>query len=203
MKTIELKLYNFSELSPEAQNKALEKYRYFDVEGDDDTYVLDHWKEGELEEMGFENAEIFYSGFNSQGDGASFDADVNVSKFIKANKLEEKFAKILKFEADDRGYVCINIEKNSYASHYSHESTRYAEFTEIDTLEEPSAELVEIESLAQELEKIVEEKRLEACKEIYAELEREYDYHTSDEYLEEMFESNEYTFEASGIMRNE
>jgi hypothetical protein len=43
--------------------------------------VLDIWKEA-LAQIGFEDAEISFSGFWSQGDGASFTAGVNVDKLV-------------------------------------------------------------------------------------------------------------------------
>lgn len=64
----------FSELSPDAQERAIEKernYRYEDPDTDWAEHLTDEWKT-ELEEMGFSDPEIAWSGFSSQGDGASF-----------------------------------------------------------------------------------------------------------------------------------
>ena len=35
------------------------------------------------EDLGFENAEIYYTGFWSQGDGLCFDADINLQKLVQ------------------------------------------------------------------------------------------------------------------------
>jgi len=70
MKTVEIKLFEFAELSPEAQQKVLEKFAYINVE--DNSWHTDSVQEflKELEEVGFTNASIWYSGFYSQVNGS-------------------------------------------------------------------------------------------------------------------------------------
>ena len=64
-------IFQYDQLSDEAKKAA----RAWFLEGDTDDFwsepVLDAWKT-ELEDMGFYEPEIAYSGFGSQGDGASF-----------------------------------------------------------------------------------------------------------------------------------
>jgi len=76
-------IYKFSELLPKAQEKVLEKF--WDINIDGDWWyecVVEDFKD-KLDAIGFEDAEIHFSGFCCQGDGASFDARVNLEKIIK------------------------------------------------------------------------------------------------------------------------
>jgi hypothetical protein len=49
----------------------------------------------------------------------------------------------------------------------------------------------------------LESKRIDFCEQIYKELQKEYEYLTSDEAIKERFIANDYTFESDGSMRNE
>ena len=64
----------FANLSAAAKTVARDWYRSdgFDYQWWD--HIYDEWKE-ELKEMGFDGSDIAFSGFSSQGDGASFTAD--------------------------------------------------------------------------------------------------------------------------------
>ena len=87
MKTKTINLYEFSELSEQAKKKVLNDLRFINVEYlqwyDSDT---DFWIE-KLNEAGFTDAKIFFSGFSSQGDGACFDATIDPSKFTDNKRL--------------------------------------------------------------------------------------------------------------------
>lgn len=88
MKTVTTTVYTFNELNKEAQKKALDIFRYFNV--DDDFWrecLLEKIKEN-LQNKGYKNPEINYSGFYSQGDGASFTSKtVDLSPWFKAPKF--------------------------------------------------------------------------------------------------------------------
>ena len=65
----------FNELTPEQQNKVIEKYH--DINEDSWEFSYEDLKREfitKLESMGYSNIKIEYSGFYSQGDGASFTA---------------------------------------------------------------------------------------------------------------------------------
>jgi len=87
MKTIEVKIFEFSELSPEAQQKAIKKemehaYEFLSL----DTFNDDATEQ--IEEAGFINPVLSYSLSYSQGDGLSFKAD-------KYGKLVDLFIQVL------------------------------------------------------------------------------------------------------------
>lgn len=87
MRTIRTKVYQFNELTEQAKQKAIEKNRDINVDYDWYSYTIDEMK-STLQDKGFEDAAIYFSGFYSQGDVLCFDAKVNVEKF--ANTTNEK-----------------------------------------------------------------------------------------------------------------
>jgi hypothetical protein len=94
----------------------------------------------------------------------------------------------------------INICKNGYANHYSHEKTRYIEV--INNGNGETEWTKEQNDLAAKLEKVVEAERLQLSKDIYKRLQKQYEAETSNEAIIETIELNGYTFEVDGTMRN-
>lgn len=189
--TIEKNLYDFEEV----REKALEKNRYMLV--DDYSYWYDeilHNQKEELEKMGFMNVDIQFSGFCSQGDGACFDAEISSEKLLdyllEIKKFSTEEIKKLKNISD---WINITIEKNASSIHYFHEKTRFI------NVEDFYIENEKDKTLTQKLEKTVEEIRLEKCKEIYNQLEDEYDNLTSDEWLSEWL-NDAYWFNEDGTI---
>jgi hypothetical protein len=92
--------YSFEELSPEAQKNALDNNRDLNVdyEGWEDG-VAEGFKE-DMREIGIDDITISYSGFHSQGDGASFTSDdIDTRKLFDAMGI--KSSKALNMETDD------------------------------------------------------------------------------------------------------
>lgn len=176
MKEITVKkiLYDFEEV----REKALEKNRYCLV--DDYSYWYDETlydAKKELEKMGFMNPNIQFSGFCSQGDGACFDADIDVEKLL------DYLLEIKKFSTEEisklknlQDYFDLKIEENNFSTRYCHENTRYMQVSinDYNYVDEDD------ELLICRVNGITEEIRLEKCREIYNQLEDEYDYLTSD-----------------------
>jgi len=55
-------------------------------------FIIDYWIE-KLQDIGFEDAQIEYTGFYSQGDGASFTASVNIEKLINTLTMGNNITK--------------------------------------------------------------------------------------------------------------
>lgn len=174
----------------EVKEKAIEKNRYINVEFNDwnNLLILD-WKE-KLEKAGFSDPKIYFSGFYSQGDGACFDCNsFDISRLLKnLNFTDKEKARILEIQDD----FSITIEKNGFANHYNHERTRY---TNIDSF---YIENEKDKNLLFDLEKHIEQLRLDLCRKIYNDLEDEYYYLTSDQAVYDTLQANEYYFEESG-----
>lgn len=187
---VEYDVYKFEELTEKVQQKVLEKLWDINLYEDWHEFTLEHFKE-KLEEIGFEDAKIHYSGFCSQGDGASFDAHVNLEKII--NYIGDKrFNKLLHLVKES--YIDVSIVKTSYANHYSHKKTRYIEVnTDFNT-----ENYLRVNKLCDLLCDYIEDLRIRLCEEIYETLEKEYDYLTSKEQIIECINANEYEFLESG-----
>ena len=91
----------------------------------------------------------------------------------------------------DFGFIDeFTIEKTSFANHYSHEKTRYIDYS-----------ICNGNNLNNELEKLcnkIELKRLNLCREFYSILENDYCFLESDECVKETIIANEYEFLKDG-----
>ena len=83
--------FTYDQLDESAQEKArawyLQHYIYDDQDWCDCT--IEDWKT-KLAGLGFDDAVISYSGFSSQGDGASFTANINPSRLTPPKQLAKK-----------------------------------------------------------------------------------------------------------------
>ena len=192
MRTVEHNLYQFDELSDSAKERAREWYRTtFDYEWWD--FVYDDAKEiGKI--LGIDISEIYFSGFWSQGDGAQFTGDYKyhkgASKEIRSYTNDEELHRI----ADDlqeiqrRNFYSITASV-SHSGHYYHEYC-----TTINVYDSREVDVsIDTEESIQELMR-------DYMRWIYRALEREYDYLTSDENIDEMMAANEYEFDENGEM---
>lgn len=185
MKTLQIKAYTFEELSPEAKAIALDNYRDLNVDHEWYKYTIDDWKE-RLSEDGYLDADIHFSGFGSQGDGASFTAQMDLVKWISSRPQYTELLPLI-----EEGDITAIIKRTS--RQYSHKNTCSAE-VEVDY----HVDKTEVNVLASALEDELEEDRIRLCEELYRELGQEYDYLTSDEAVAETITINEYLFTAEG-----
>lgn len=201
MKTINVNLYSFSELKPETQKKVLDRMR--DLNVDDQEWYLNttEYFQDQLAELGYSHPKIYFSGFWSQGDGACFDADsLDLVQWIRSTvKRQEKYKSLIDLVAEFG--ISGSIFKASNSNLYSHERTRTFCLETSDMTEEHDA-TKEQHALLDELEKDIEQDRLNLCKDIYKSLEDEYESLTTDESIKEAIEANEYTFLENGELFN-
>jgi hypothetical protein len=181
MKTIQI--FSFEELSPEAQEVALEQFK-LDIDRGviPPSYDHDPIIEGiveDLNEMGIEKVDVQYSGFWSQGDGLSFTGEVEDVPFF----IEKLGLKIDK-------YSRINFVRGS--SRYSHENTVHTELS-IDYDDEPTFK--ETWNKAYDL---IEDWRKSKCNEFYNRLEKYYNECNSEESLKDELIEREYHFTEKG-----
>lgn len=191
MITITKTLYHLADLKGAAREKAISAYQYANTEFDD---WYDNTLAEEIEKLaaeGYEDAKISFSGFASQGDGASFTCNVNIPAWIKANRRANHYRALLRHVEKTNG-ITLKIKRTSHQ--YSHENTvgtemdGHADYEASDSVTKQACAL-ESEVLA------VARLRM---KEIYRTLESEYDALTEDEAVAETIEANEYTFNESG-----
>lgn len=192
IKEVITKGYYYSELSDEAKKKAIE---YAKERLSEDNY----WKEdiiGDwiiyLNTQGYESVEIAYSGFWSQGDGASFVCrNIDVSKWITqyynrheniAKIKENTYSKIIQCAA----YIVsntVNIEDAEIirnTSHYAHAYTVTLHLVWNINKSISSADAKTIDYCFSELEALMKKDIVNLSNKIYSELERAYTFHVED-----------------------
>ena len=212
--------YSFEELSPEAQENALENNRDINVDYDGwEDGVTEEFKE-DMREIGIDDIEISFSGFYSQGDGASFTSeDIDTRKLFNAAGIKSNDA--LNMEIDDersRGEnkdfydlldtmedvgqlernrikpeeIRVTIERtDSRHVHFNTVRANVEIWDEPDGWEEPYG-------FTEELEDKVTEYVRGLCKDLYRKLEAEYDNLTSDESVKSTIIDNDYEFDEEG-----
>ena len=181
MRTIEIAVYRFNELTRDAQDKAIAEERH-DLIVDLD-YVLDDWKE-KLKNLGYGKVDIWYSGFGNQGDGASFTSEENI---VEANGIQEIVEGVCS-STGSSGWTDLYIAIKRGDSRYCHENTISVEAESLTVL--PSY-LAEIEERAEGIVRGL-------CREIYQDLEVAYDAATSDAAIIELIAAGEYEFYENG-----
>ncbi|EIM2934289.1 hypothetical protein K5Y72_003107 [Escherichia coli] len=101
---------SFDKLSDAQKEKAIDLIRERERESNNDFFadsVIEDYKNDILPEYGIDDAVIYWSGFWSQGDGASISTDrVDIEKFLRKVKSLTKFRGIRKlFDIDEDGKV--------------------------------------------------------------------------------------------------
>ena len=159
-----VELFSFAELSENVQNAIVENNREVLV---DDAYwyecVKDDFHET-LNLLGFSEVESCFSGFYSQGDGASFTAFFEAANIVNNTEKwqSDKAFEYFKPYLDKLLEIGGSAQIKRRSSLYVHEKTCF------------------IDDASEELEGTLEELRVWLCNKYYMNLEREYDYLTSD-----------------------
>ena len=185
MKTIEIKLYQFNELSEEAQERALEDFRYINVDNDwwfD--YIMEDAKEFclSIEEFNIyrkdcevvflhdadETIKAIKEGAGGELLGIAQEYEQQVKELFKAYSDYEKYQEWLR----ERDYTLDDLEFEDWVL----EETEYEE----------DKENIYIEFLK------------ELGEYYLSELQSSYDYHMSDESVIGTIEANEYEFTEDG-----
>jgi len=169
-----IKTFTFSELPEDIRQEVIEAYQPSDYW---DEWVIDSIKE-EAAELGIENFDFQYSGFWSQGDGASFTGTLSTE--LLTSLLKEEVNEELSFNIT----VCTaQIDRKSYP-HYVHENMVYARFDSGDepvSDEDRDAILTALEAWKNEL-----------CLKWYQQLREAYDAEFEEERVAEEFEGTRF-----------
>lgn len=175
----------FIDMTAEQKEKVLEKNRYMCV--DDSWWYQSNIEEAEeeLESIGFKDAEISFSGFASQGGGASFTTkNVDIEKVLRHSKIWSKFRPI-HGHIRDGGFT---VEIYRFSNHYVHENTIGCNETYYGDFTDKQFDMVS--NVAEHLKEVAQT----YSRKIYRELEETYNDMTSDEYISEHIEINDYDF---------
>jgi len=192
--TTESKAYSFEDVmnDPELKDKVLEKHRDINTNYDWWDCTYDMWKD-DLHELGFYETDISFSGFCSQGDGASFTGRVDVYNWIKKNDINGTYRRLLPFIGKVIDYS-DSLRRDRWHD-YVHEKTTSLDINwYIDTNKDHPL----VHALLDKLEEDIYAHHFQLNKEIYRSLEKEYDELRSDEYILESLKSNGYEFDEEG-----
>jgi hypothetical protein len=201
-----MRTYKIYELPKEAKKAALEEIKNRDSFQDRDIdldWVIENETE-DLETLGLENVEIAFTGFWSQGDGASFTARVNdIPNFIKTVGItDDILPKALKGLEEIYEMRIVRTD-----SRYSHENTVRFEIEEMDDTELILMSPFGLGDITMDLNELLEEIGLEdkasewvktKSREIYRKLEKAYNEEFSDETAEEWADSMGIEFDEEG-----
>lgn len=182
------------------QLKLIEKHRDINVFDDWWDWTYDDFKT-QMANKHIEVKDMQFSGFWSQGDGASFTGHISNNKaFFAAHDLNKEYPWITKL-MDMGGDFTLRIERTSYR--YSHENTIGVDliYTSLfshhieqrDDLRSAIADRWDqhLDEEYASLTGVVTEIVRGYCQELYEQLEEEYNYLTSDEAVWEAIEANE------------
>ena len=194
------KTFSFSELPKDIQEIIIERERS-SIEGNGDDYWSEPIIEGfheDMEALGLTDIEVAYSGFWSQGDGASFTARVynaDNKKFI----TEALGLKVLDEVAEN---LAISIKRISH--HYSHEKTIKG-YVEVDGDDEVEKDMgtgmiitINVEDSVEPIEDAVTAWARSRSKKLYDDLETAYNEQFKEEHIIEDLEANGVEFDESG-----
>ena len=177
----------------------IEKHRDINVDHDWWDCTYDHFME-DMEQVGITVKDMRFSGFWSQGDGASFTGYIHNNKlFFEHHKLTETYPMITKLMAMG-GDFTLSIDRTSHR--YVHENTVSVDLSFADMFFGlvPQDDLRS--AVAEHLDRLLDAEYLALidevntiirgyCGDLYRRLKEEYDYLTSDEAVWEAIVAND------------
>ena len=199
MQVHKITTYSFSELSEEAQQKAIEDFR------SSDGFLCYDWYDHIYEDaktigalMGIDIDKIYFSGFSSQGDGACFEGTYKYKKgCVHAVKewapQDTELHEIVEQLAEIQKPNFYQLEASVHHSgHYYHSGcTRICVSREHPDWTEYLDDRVH-DDIAQLLREFMDW--------IYSRLEKEYWWHYEDEQVKDSIEANDFQFLEDGSM---
>jgi len=208
MKTKTIELYQFDELSDDAKEKARQWWRNCQDQTDLD-HIIDDF-ETIAEKIGIEfkthtvnlygggkrhEPNIYYSGFCSQGDGACFEGSYRYAKNALAAIKEhapqdDKLIRIVKGLKDIQKKHFYQIRADiTHTGRYYHKHS-----VSIDVYRQDEKDVSKV------IQDSVTEYMKDLMQWLYRQLEKEYEYQNSAEYIDENIRINEYEFNESGCV---
>jgi hypothetical protein len=196
MHTVSVNLYAFEELMPWVQRKVVERERFINVE---DAYwyepIIGDWTE-ELQQSGFENARILFSGFGSQGDGTCFEARINMAAYLTAHHLKAKYPLLAQYPE----YVDVSLKQ--HGMYYHERSTHLVPYFNAEIVDPNGAgisdEETRVEKEYEALEKDIYQEAVRLGRHISKALEDEFLHQISAEAVQDTLIANEYTYLSDG-----
>ena len=194
MRTVEIKLYSFDELSEEVQRKVIEKNPEFGIWDNWYEGLFDYYKNsGDIH--GFDIEKILFSGFWHQGDGAMFEGSVNKKLFddLKPNYASEEYKRVIKLITSE--HITLWGKFKHYGHYYHHKS--YIENLEFE-FQNGKNDYPNIQSVLDDIIDSIKTEYEDLCKKIYIDLKKEYEYLMSEEHITSTLKEGDYEFTENG-----
>jgi hypothetical protein len=189
MKTAEITIYKFNELSESAKETARNWWKEsMDIEFEQITESI----QLKLEELGLPTEDVQWRLSCCQGDGVAFYGSLDVEEYLVKNKIKSKFRKL--FDAD-KDLLIDNVEIYSNNSHYNHYNTMSISYNEAlyNGYENSSREQA-LEDFTDHLQEHIKDLSRDFEKAGYEDVESI----TSNECVDESLVANEYDFTEDG-----
>jgi len=219
----EERTYSFEELPDESKEKALERYRDINTDYIDWHDPIIEGFDEDMKGLGLDNIEVKFTGFYSQGDGASFTARVDDEEKFLMNALDIKSSTEFLDMGDDKdtsrddddlrqlvgdlrniGYDTrekltpddLYMEIVRISSRYSHENTIEAsvEMEELDIEDDDR----DWDKFQDEMESMITGWARDESRELYSRLSKYYEELQEDEAVAETLILNDYEFNLDG-----
>lgn len=192
---VELKVYNFDELSPKAKARAIEDYRPHAFDQGDSDFLTELFQE-RLGEVGLPTKKLGWNLSCSQGDGVGFYGPIDLGKFIKVLLGGHSGKGPLEWSPRSSKYeslikkIGVILEPRSNQYHHSNNMNIVHDVYEDLSPEEDGL----LKDLLEEVDKKVREVSKELEKSGYEEIE----YRQSDDAITDFFQGNEWEFLEDG-----
>jgi len=186
---------NYKDLAEDVKERLRDKYRYIHVDDLDWWDGVYDWAKEDAAKFGLDIEDICFSGFSSQGDGASFVGELRF-KECDVTDLNEGAKELYDVLAGVYGLIKIVAEESELRVHieqrgnYCHENTMgFDYYTRYDNTDA-------VDTILATKEEEIEEALRGYARWIYRTLEKDYDYLTSDEAIDEYLDGyTDYTEE--------
>lgn len=186
----EIEVFKFDELSPKAKERAMRDY--LGIGGSFDSEMITESFQERLKDLGLPHQDIRWSLSYSQGDGVAFYGPVDLEKYLGVRKGPKEWSPRQRDLNALLDKVEVNIKKRTGSHLYDHWNTMIIETDVTEDLIPKEQKL--LDKLEEDLQRDIIKVSKELEKEGYSELE----YRQSEEYLSEVFDSNEFEFHADG-----
>lgn len=189
------------------QLKLIEKHRHINVDCGWYEHIYEDFVNRLLLEYCINVTAINFSGFWSQGDGASFEANiVNDQQFLEAHGLADSYPTVYKFVC---GGGLLDMVCDRFPSTHCHENTMFVSWSndmrfwdippydKCDPMGDDLRDIIlrdlqaKLEIELTELEESMTEVFRDHARDLYKTLEQEYDFLTSDQEVWEAIKANE------------
>lgn len=211
-----VEIYKFNELSEEAQNNAVKRWRD-SMDWEIESEIITEEFQEELLQLGYPTDRVEWSLNNAQGDGVAFYGDIEDIYALSERLVKDGYdidLNLLKRILDEGLQVDANIYRNHFGYHYSHCNTMDVElnaddveiimdflYKDIDNdSDEYSEAYSDITNLLINLKSVIEDDVKETSKKLENQGYSMIEHFSSDKAIRETIVSNEYEFTSDGVM---